>query len=107
MAPNPQDRQRVGLIGVDLQLTEGAAEIIILERVLGQFEELCVVMQSVRFAFPVDARVLDKTDTLSILHDGGTHSRSAGRHTGREATCMVLCVAHNPPALRVTADTTA
>lgn len=64
MARNPQNRLRVGRIGVDLQLTKGAAEIIMLERVLGQFEEFCVVTQSVRLAFPVDVRVLDKTDTV-------------------------------------------
>ena len=31
-----------------------------------RFEECCVVTQSVRLAFPVDVRVLDKTDT--VLH---------------------------------------
>ena len=46
MARNPQNRLRVGRIGVDLQLTKGSAEIIMLERVLGQFEEFCVVTQS-------------------------------------------------------------
>ena len=66
MARNPQNRLRVGRIGVDLRLAKGAAEIVMLERVLDQFEEFCVVTQSVRLAFPVDVRVLDKTDT--VLH---------------------------------------
>ena len=66
MARNPQNRLRVGRIAVDLHLGTGASEITMLDRVLGQFEEFCAVTQSVRLAFPVDVRVLDKTDT--VLH---------------------------------------
>ena len=66
MARNPQNRLRVGGIAVDLHLGIGASEVPSLERILGQFEEFCVVTQSVRLAFPVDMRVLDKTDT--VLH---------------------------------------
>lgn len=64
MARNPQNRLRVGRIGVDLQLGKSAAEIAMLEPVLGQFEEFCVVTQSVRPAIPVDVRVLDTADTV-------------------------------------------
>ena len=66
MARNPQNRLRVGRIAVDLHFSARASEITMLERVLGQFEEFCVVTQSVRLAFPVDVRVLDKTET--VLH---------------------------------------
>ena len=66
MARNPQNRLRVGRITVDLHLGTGASEVPMLDRILGQFEEFCVVTQSVRLAFPVDVRVLDKTDT--VLH---------------------------------------
>ena len=66
MARNPQNRLRVGRIAVDLHLGTGASEVPMLDRVLGQFEEFCVVTQSVRLAFPVDVRVLDKTG--AVLH---------------------------------------
>ena len=66
MERNPQNRLRVGRIAVDLHLGTGASEVPMLDRVLGQFEEFCVVTQSVRPAFPVDVRVLDKTG--AVLH---------------------------------------
>ena len=66
MARNPQNRLRVGRIAVDLHLGTSASAITMLDRVLGQFEEFCVVTQSVRPAFPVDVRVLDQDDT--VLH---------------------------------------
>ena len=66
MARNPQNRLRVGRIAVDLNLGTGTSDVPRLDRVLGQFEEFCVVTQSVRPAFPVDVRVLDKTG--AVLH---------------------------------------
>ena len=66
MVRNPQNRLRVGRIAVDLHLGAAASTIPQLDRILGQFEEFCVVTQSVRLAFPVDVRVLDKGDT--VLH---------------------------------------
>ena len=66
MARNPQNRLRVGRIAVDLHLGTGASEVPMLDRILGQFEEFCVVTQSVRPAFPVDVRVLDTTG--AVLH---------------------------------------
>ena len=66
MARNPQNRLRVGRIAVDLHLGTDASEVPMLDRILGQFEDFCVVTQSVRPAFPVDVRVLDKTG--AILH---------------------------------------
>ena len=66
MARNPQNRLRVGRIGVDLHLGTNASEVPMLDRILGQFQEFCVVTQSVRPAFPVDVRVLDKSG--AVLH---------------------------------------
>ena len=66
MERNPQSRLRVGRIGVELHLGTNASEVPKLDRVLGQFEEFCVVTQSVRLAFPVDVRVLDKSG--AVLH---------------------------------------
>ena len=66
MVRNTQNRLRVGRIAVDLHLGTSASVLATLDRILGQFEEFCVVTQSVRLAFPVDVRVLDKMGT--VLH---------------------------------------
>lgn len=66
MVRNADNRLRVGRIAVDLKLGSSAAAIVQLDRILGQFEEFCVVTQSVRQAIPVAVRVLDDTDT--VLH---------------------------------------
>lgn len=66
MVRNTQTRMRVGRISVDLHLGTSASMLAMLDRILGQFEEFCVVTQSVRLAFPVDVRVLDKAGT--VLH---------------------------------------
>ena len=66
MVRNPEKRLRVGRIAVDLHLETAASAIPQLGRILGQFEEFCVVTQSVRLAFPVDVRVLDNRET--VLH---------------------------------------
>jgi uncharacterized OsmC-like protein len=60
MVRNAQNRLRIGRIGVDLHLAGPAAEVKSLERVLGQFEDFCVVTQSVRAGITVDVRVLDR-----------------------------------------------
>ena len=59
-----QNRLRVGRIQVDIHLGVAAAELKLLERALAQFEDFCVVTQSVRAAFPVDVRVLDSEGTV-------------------------------------------
>ena len=61
---NAQNRLRIGSIAVDLHLGVMAAEVNMLERILGQFEEFCVVTQSVRAAIPVSVRVLDRAGTV-------------------------------------------
>ncbi|MEP7299795.1 MAG: OsmC family protein [Burkholderiales bacterium] len=66
MVRNPQNRLRGGRIAVDVHLAADASAIAQIDRVLAQFEDFCVVTQSVRLAFPVDVRVLDKGDT--VLH---------------------------------------
>jgi len=59
-ARNPAGRLRIGHIAVELQLGLAAVEIRNGERVLAQFEDFCVVTQSVRAAIPVEVRVVDK-----------------------------------------------
>lgn len=56
---NAQNRLRIGRIGVDLHVGAAAAGIKSLDRVLGQFEEFCIVTQSVRTGIAVDVRVID------------------------------------------------
>jgi organic hydroperoxide reductase OsmC/OhrA len=56
---NGQNRWRIGRIAVDLHLGVNASELQSLDRVLGQFEDFCIVTQSVRAGFPVDVRVID------------------------------------------------
>lgn len=61
---NEQSRWRVRRVVVDLHLGIAASQAKNLERVLDQFEEFCVVTQSVRAAFPVDVHVIDRDGTL-------------------------------------------
>lgn len=64
LARNEQNRMRVSRIEVELRLGVAAGELRQLDRALAQFEEFCVVTQSVRAAFPVDVRVFDSKGTL-------------------------------------------
>jgi len=59
---NAQKRLRIGHISVDLHLARPDSGSEPLRRVLDQFEEFCIVTQSVRAGIPVDVRVID--------HDG-------------------------------------
>jgi len=64
MIRNAQSRLRVGRIAVDLHLGVLGSEISMLDRILGQFEDFCIVTQSIRTAVRVDVRVLDKTGAV-------------------------------------------
>jgi len=64
LARNEQARWRLARIAVDLHLGAAAGDLKNLPRVLGQFEDFCVVTQSVRAAFPVDVRVFDRDGGL-------------------------------------------
>ncbi len=64
MTRNADNRLRIGRIAVDLHLGVMASEIGMQDRILGQFEEFCIVTQSVRAAFPVDVRVLDRSGAV-------------------------------------------
>jgi hypothetical protein len=55
---------RVGRMRVDIHLGTAAAGLRSLDRVLAQFEDFCVVTQSVRAAFPVDVRVIDSSGAV-------------------------------------------
>lgn len=64
MARNAQNRLRIARIAVDLHLGAAAASLRSLDRVLGQFEDFCVVTQSIRAGIAVDVRVLDRDGTV-------------------------------------------
>jgi uncharacterized OsmC-like protein len=63
---NAQNRLRVARIAVDIHLGVPAAELKLLPRILAQYEDYCVVTQSVRAAFSVDVRVFDAAGTLLV-----------------------------------------
>ena len=59
LARNEQGRLRVGHIHVDIRLAEPAATHASLERILAQFENFCVVTESVRHGVEVSVAVID------------------------------------------------
>ena len=61
---NAQNRMRIGSIAVDLHLGVAATAVVSLDRILAQFEDFCVVTQSVRSAIPVTVRVMDVDGAL-------------------------------------------
>jgi len=61
MVRNEQGRLRVGGIAVDIRLDQTVER---LEHCAAQFEEFCVVTDSVRNGIPVDVRVLDAAGQL-------------------------------------------
>ncbi len=63
-ARNAENRMRISRIGVDLHLGAPSSGMQMLDRVLAQFEEFCVVTQSVRAGIAVDVRVFDADGTL-------------------------------------------
>lgn len=74
---NEQKRLRVGRIAVDLHLGVASGDLAQLDRVLAQFEEFCVVTQSVRAGIDVDVRVLDHDGR--VLHvSAATRAASSG-----------------------------
>jgi organic hydroperoxide reductase OsmC/OhrA len=64
LARNHQSRLRVSGIEVAIHLGVPASSLRQLDRALAQFEDFCVVTQSVRAAIPVGVRVFDHNGTL-------------------------------------------
>lgn len=60
MVRNAQQRLRIGRVCVDLHLGAPASELRSMDRVLSQFENFCIVTQSVRASIEVDVRVIDR-----------------------------------------------
>ena len=59
MERNEEKRLRVGSVEVMIQVDSPADSLEHLDRVLAQFEDFCVVTQSVRSGFPVSVTVRD------------------------------------------------
>lgn len=64
LARNELGRLRMDSIAVDIRLGVPAANLRLLERALAQYEDFCVVTQSVRAAIPVNAQVFDGEGVL-------------------------------------------
>ena len=56
---NERGRMRIGRIDVTLRLADQAAQIQHFYRCLAQFEDFCVVTESVRKGIPVGVRIVD------------------------------------------------
>ena len=64
MERNAQGRLRVGGVSVAIQIDAPAESLEHLDRILEQFEDFCVVTQSVRTGFPVEVTVRDRAGKL-------------------------------------------
>ncbi|HET7674214.1 MAG TPA: OsmC family protein [Gammaproteobacteria bacterium] len=71
IARNEHGRWRIGRMEIDIALPDAAASLRDLDRVLVQFEDFCIVTQSVRAGIPVAVRVRDGGGEL-------LHSTTAG-----------------------------
>lgn len=60
---NEHGRLRVHGIVVEMRLGVPASQLRLVERAVAQYEDFCVVTQSVRAAIPVTARVFDSEGT--------------------------------------------
>ena len=58
-ARNPHGRLRIVRIAVEVDLPESATDYAQIERILAQFEDFCIVTQSVRAGVPVEVSVRD------------------------------------------------
>ena len=56
---NEHGRLRIGHIAAEIQLPENAGDYKQIERIIAQFEDFCVVTQSVRAGIPVEVTVID------------------------------------------------
>ena len=72
---NEHRRLRVAHIGVALQLPEAAADYAQIERLLQQFEDFCVVTESVRTGVVVDVTVRDARGM--VVHDSAAVANQA------------------------------
>jgi organic hydroperoxide reductase OsmC/OhrA len=65
-ARNEHGRLRIVRIATEIQLPQAATDYAQMERILAQFEDFCIVTQSVRAGVPVEVSVRDATG--AVLH---------------------------------------
>ena len=68
---NERGRMRIGRFDVTIRLADGAADIGHLDRCMAQFEDFCVVTESVRKGIPVGVRVVDAGGTELLATPAG------------------------------------
>jgi len=61
LARNERGRIRIGALSVRIELAEDASALQHLERCMAQFEDFCVVTESIRNGIPVSVEVVDAT----------------------------------------------
>lgn len=66
---NERGRVRIGRYNVTIHLADEAGAIQHFDRCLSQFEDFCVVTESVRHGIPVSVRVVDAGGTV-VFADG-------------------------------------
>ena len=59
LARNERGRIRIGGLSVRIELAEDASALQHLDRCMAQFEDFCVVTESIRHGIPVDVEVVD------------------------------------------------
>ncbi|GGA10038.1 OsmC family protein [Dyella caseinilytica] len=64
LARNEHGRWRITRIGVDLQLTDAVTALEHVDRALAQFEDFCIVTESVRQGIAVDVNVRDASGNV-------------------------------------------
>jgi organic hydroperoxide reductase OsmC/OhrA len=70
LARNEHGRLRIGGIAVRIELAEAGDALQHLERCMKQFEDFCVVTESIRHGIPVSVRVVDAAGRTIHEHSG-------------------------------------
>jgi hypothetical protein len=76
LARTARGRLRIGGLDVAIRLAEGAEALAYLDRCAEQFEDFCVVTESIRRGIPVRVRVLDR-DGVTVHEAGGAEGARA------------------------------
>lgn len=76
LARNERGRLRIGGLSVRIELAEDAGVLQHLERCMAQFEDFCVVTESIRHGIPVSVEVVDKAG-MTVHTRGGDAVQAA------------------------------
>ena len=70
LARNEHGRFRIGGLAVRIELAEDSSALQHLERCMAQFEDFCVVTESIRHGIPVSVKVVDAAGRTVHEHRG-------------------------------------